>query len=217
MIRACIFDLDDTLVSGATVWRRAEEALFTRLGATFDPILAQSYRGLNAFGVGSVIYDALGPTDISAESCGTFLRDRLIGFSRTESVELPGATETIRLSSGLCPTAIASGSPREVIETVIGKFAWTQCVSEYVSSEEVPSGKPEPDVFLETARRLSCIPDECLVIEDSVHGAVAAKRAGMTCFVVPSADFHGEIETHSDGVFASLAEIRIAIERVFLS
>jgi len=52
---------------------------------------------------------------------------------------------------------------------------------EVVSGEEVPAGKPAPDIFLETACRLGLEPAECLVIEDSANGVSAAKAAGMQC------------------------------------
>src|SRR2546427_13222036 len=54
-----------------------------------------------------------------------------------------------------------------------------------VSAEEVPRGKPHPDVFEEAARRLGVPAHECVVIEDSRHGVEAAKRAFMRCIAVP--------------------------------
>ena len=55
-----------------------------------------------------------------------------------------------------------------------------------VSSDEVAHGKPEPDVYLEAARRLGCEPSACLVVEDSMNGVRAAKAAGMTVVLVPN-------------------------------
>ncbi|HEX7489825.1 MAG TPA: HAD-IA family hydrolase, partial [Anaeromyxobacteraceae bacterium] len=54
-----------------------------------------------------------------------------------------------------------------------------------VSAEEVPRGKPAPDVFLEAARRLGVPPHACAVVEDSQHGVEAASRAFMRCIAVP--------------------------------
>jgi beta-phosphoglucomutase-like phosphatase (HAD superfamily) len=54
-----------------------------------------------------------------------------------------------------------------------------------LSADEVPRGKPAPDVFLEAARRLGVPPEECLVIEDTRYGVEAAKRAFMRCIAVP--------------------------------
>ena len=56
-----------------------------------------------------------------------------------------------------------------------------------VSSDEVPLGKPEPDVYLLAASRLGVEPGRCLVVEDSLNGVRAGKAAGMTVVLVPNA------------------------------
>lgn len=55
-----------------------------------------------------------------------------------------------------------------------------------MSGEEVPNGKPAPDIFLEVARRLAVPPEECVVIEDRQKGVEAAVGAGMYCLAVPN-------------------------------
>ena len=54
------------------------------------------------------------------------------------------------------------------------------------SSDEVPLGKPSPDVYLLAARRLGVAPARCLVVEDSLNGVRAGKAAGMTVVLVPN-------------------------------
>jgi len=58
-----------------------------------------------------------------------------------------------------------------------------------VSSEEVPRGKPAPDVYLEAARRLEVAPGDCAAVEDSTNGLRAAAAAGMTVIALPNAAF----------------------------
>ncbi|MBI2200299.1 MAG: HAD-IA family hydrolase [Candidatus Rokubacteria bacterium] len=55
-----------------------------------------------------------------------------------------------------------------------------------VSGVEVAHGEPEPGIFLEAASRLGVVPGQCVVVEDSRNGLLAAKRAGMRCVAVPS-------------------------------
>ena len=77
--------------------------------------------------------------------------------------------------------ALASSSPRRIIDLFTSKTS-TQSYFEFLlSGEEVPNGKPEPDIFLEAARRLGAAPAECVVIEDSANGVQAAVAAGMRC------------------------------------
>ncbi|MFG3255110.1 HAD family hydrolase [Streptomyces sp. NPDC048172] len=83
------------------------------------------------------------------------------------------------------PMAVASGSSRAAIAAVLAATGLDALLGTYVSAEEVPHGKPEPDVFLEAARRLGAAPESCVVLEDAPPGAEAARRAGMRCVAVP--------------------------------
>ncbi|MGP3948443.1 HAD family hydrolase [Streptomyces sp. 7N604] len=82
-------------------------------------------------------------------------------------------------------TAVASGSSRAAIEAVLDTTGLAPLMDVAVSAEEVERGKPEPDVFLEAARRLAADPADCVVLEDSPPGAEAAHRAGMRCIAIP--------------------------------
>src|SRR5207244_13523350 len=58
-----------------------------------------------------------------------------------------------------------------------------------VSSEEVPHGKPSPDVYLEVARRLEADASACIAVEDSTNGIRSAQAAGMRVIAVPRPDY----------------------------
>ncbi|MFF7230962.1 HAD-IA family hydrolase [Streptomyces sioyaensis] len=90
-----------------------------------------------------------------------------------------------RLSEAGHPLAVASGSSRDAIETVLAGTGLGALLTTVVSAEEVAHGKPAPDVFLEAARRLGTDPAACVVLEDAAPGALAAHRAGMRCIAVP--------------------------------
>jgi beta-phosphoglucomutase-like phosphatase (HAD superfamily) len=83
------------------------------------------------------------------------------------------------------PVAIASGSAPRVIARLLDVAGIAGDVEVVVSAEEVPRGKPAPDVFLEAARRLGVPAHECAVVEDAAYGVEAARRAFMRCMAVP--------------------------------
>ncbi|HEY9373610.1 HAD family phosphatase [Streptomyces sp.] len=83
------------------------------------------------------------------------------------------------------PMAVASGSSRAAIEAILAVTGLAAYLTTLVSAEEVPRGKPEPDVFLEAARRLGVPAGACVVVEDAPPGAAAASAAGMRCIAVP--------------------------------
>lgn len=81
------------------------------------------------------------------------------------------------------PQAVASSAPMENITTLISSFNLRHYFDVFVSGADL-AAKPEPDVFLETAKILDRSPENCVVVEDSIPGVKAAKNAGMTCIAV---------------------------------
>jgi beta-phosphoglucomutase-like phosphatase (HAD superfamily) len=76
-----------------------------------------------------------------------------------------------------------------------------------VSGVEVPRGKPAPDIFLETAKRLGVAPNACVVIEDSERGVRAARAAGMRCVAVPCGATRHHDFTEATLVLAGLPDL----------
>ena len=186
-MRAVIFDMDDTLVATAGVWRGAEEGLLRSLGAAWSEELARKYKGMNALDVAGVIWREVRPERVSLAECRRRMREGLLaGFRRELPGAMPGAVECVRRMAAKGKVAVASGSPREAIEETMKRLGMWEHLAVVVSSEEVKRGKPWPDVFLAAAERLGARAEECLVVEDSLIGVQAAVAAGMRCVAVPS-------------------------------
>jgi HAD superfamily hydrolase (TIGR01509 family) len=112
---------------------------------------------------------------------------RLLAQIETGTVPMPGVPAVVeRLRAAGYPLAVASSSLPAVIEGRLRAARVRHLFEVVVSSFEVPRGKPAPDVFLEAARRLRVPAGGCLVVEDSRHGLLGAKTAGMRCAVVPT-------------------------------
>ncbi len=111
------------------------------------------------------------------------LRDRLIAILGTELSAIPGAHEALGSTAALgLPYRIASNSSHEEMAAKFERVAMTSLVEGRVhSAQDVPNGKPAPDVFLHAAAAAGVPPSACLVVEDSVPGAQAARAAGMAC------------------------------------
>ena len=100
---------------------------------------------------------------------------------------IDGAVDVVRRLAGRYRTAVASSAHRQVIDAALEALGLADAFDVVVSSDEVTRGKPAPDVYLETARRLEIAPADCLVVEDSLNGVLAATAAGMTVVLVPNA------------------------------
>ena len=93
---------------------------------------------------------------------------------------LPGAAEWVRrLHEAGWLQAIASSAPRANIEVMARVLGFSGVMRALVGAEDVRRGKPDPDVFLAAAARLTVPPERCVVVEDAAAGIEAARRAGM--------------------------------------
>ncbi|MED6183686.1 hypothetical protein PIB30_040071 [Stylosanthes scabra] len=124
---------------------------------------------------------------------------------------LPGANRLLKhLKNHGVPMALASNSPRESIEAKISYHdGWKSSFSVIIGGDEVRTGKPSPDMFLEAAKRLSMEPSSCLVIEDSLPGVTAGKVAEMQVVAVPSLPKQSHLYTAADEVVNSLLDLRL--------
>ena len=143
-----IFDMDDTLVATAALWRAAEDTLLRRLATSWTPELAQHYKGMNALDVAATIHRRLKAQMPLAEA-QTLLRNALIGCFAAAAVRpMAGAAECVRRMRQIAPLALASGSPPPAIAEALRQLDLAKQFRLVISSEAVPRGKPEPDVVV---------------------------------------------------------------------
>jgi HAD superfamily hydrolase (TIGR01509 family) len=126
---------------------------------------------------------------------------------------IPGAVEAVRRVAAQWPLAIASSSNPELIEVVIRVSGLADVFETAVSSQEVPRGKPAPDVYLEAARRLGIDAARCAAVEDSHNGIRSARAAGMRVVAVPNPHFPPDDEAlaEADVVLRSIDELTPAV------
>jgi HAD superfamily hydrolase (TIGR01509 family) len=128
---------------------------------------------------------------------------------RDELPLLPGAGDAVRALAASWPLGLASSSNRELIDLVLELSGLERFFRATVSSEEVPRGKPAPDVYVETARRLGVDPARCAAIEDSENGIRSAKAAGLRVLAIPNPRYPPDDEAlaAADDVLGSLADL----------
>lgn len=105
--------------------------------------------------------------------------------------------------------ALASASPQRLIDSNIEALDLAKYFTVQHSAEHEKAGKPDPAVFLTTAKRLRVNPENCLVFEDSLAGIRGAKAAGMFCVAVKEAATpFDEAQKLADYSLESLADFR---------
>ena len=144
------------------------------------------------------------PDEIAAE-----MGRRMLARYRERLPLIDGAVEAVERLAERWPLAIASSSNRPLIDAVVEGAGLAERFRATVSSEEVPRGKPAPDVYLEAARRLGVDPSRTAAVEDSHSGIRSAKAAGMRVLAIPNPSFPPDEEAlaQADVVLAGLADL----------
>jgi HAD superfamily hydrolase (TIGR01509 family) len=134
------------------------------------------------------MHDVLGVPEPPEEIDAEVVR-RMLERYETELPLIDGAVEAVQRLAERWPLGLASSSNRPIIERALEVSGLAPSFRATVSSEEVPRGKPAPDVYLEAARRLAVAPERCAAIEDSGNGIRSGAAAGMRVVAIPNRFF----------------------------
>ncbi|MFI1226651.1 MULTISPECIES: HAD family hydrolase [unclassified Streptomyces] len=181
-----IFDLDGTLVDSEPNYYEAGRRLLARYGVRdFGWEDHTRFIGIGTRETLTALREEYG-IDAPVEELLAGKNDLYLELAGASTEVFPQMRVFVeRLYAAGVPMAVASGSSRAAIGAVLAVTGLDGYIPLYVSAEEVAHGKPEPDVFLETARRMGAEPADCVVLEDAPPGAAAAHAAGMRCVAVP--------------------------------
>ena len=182
---AITFDMDGLLVDSEPLWFQAESAVMERLQGTWahgdqDVLVG----GSMATTVAYLLSKGTRPAEPAAVA--RWLTDAMIGLLTAGPVPvLPGALELVRQAqaAGL-PHALVTSSESEVVDAVLAHLDVVFPV--IVCAADVSRTKPDPEGYLLAAAKLGVEPQQCIALEDSVNGVLAAEAAGYRTVAVPS-------------------------------
>ena len=212
MIRAVVFDLDGVLLESEEVWDAVRERYVRERGGRYDEEVQRAMMGMSAPEWSSYLAEEAGVPG-SAERINADVVDLMLEAYQRELPLLPGAVAVVGRLAAQFPLALASSSNRAIFEEVLRLAGLADAFQATVSSEEVPRGKPAPDVYLEAARRLGVAPEHCAAVEDSHSGIRSAHAAGMRVIAIPNASYPPDAEALAlaDAVLRSLDELTLAV------
>jgi HAD superfamily hydrolase (TIGR01509 family) len=208
VIEAVVFDLDGVLIDSEHVWDEARQNLAEERGGRWSENASRDMMGMSSPEWSRYMRDDIGIEDEPEEISAEVVR-RLERIYRHELPLIEGARQAVERLAARWPLGVASSSNRELIDLVLELSDLDRFFAATVSSEEVPRGKPAPDVYLEAARRLGVAPERCAAVEDSENGILSAKAAGMRVLAIPNPQYPplDEALASADDVLGSLAEL----------
>jgi HAD superfamily hydrolase (TIGR01509 family) len=181
-----IFDLDGTLADTMPAHFGVWQGVAQRHGLTFPEELFYRLGGVPTVKIAALLIQQAGltldPLAVALEKEQTYV-DRLSrGQLTVRPIEAVIALARGHRADG--PLAVASGSTRRLVDHTLTALGITDWFGAVVAAEDTARHKPEPDVFLEAARRLGLSPARCTVYEDTDLGLEAARRANMSAIDV---------------------------------
>jgi HAD superfamily hydrolase (TIGR01509 family) len=195
------------LVDSEQVWDDVRRALARERGLAWPDEATRAMMGMSSPEWSRYMHDAVGLPE-SPEEINRLVVERMLERYHEAPPWIAGAIEAVQRIAARFPLGLASSSNRELIDAVLEAGKLVRLFRATVSSEEVARGKPAPDVYLETARRLGVPAERCGAVEDSHNGIRSAKAAGMFCVAIPNLHFPpGDVADEADVVLASIAEL----------
>lgn len=206
--KAVLFDMDGVLINTEPLHFRMWKEAFHNRGVEID---YEGYKdcigGTEEF-LRELIFRNYGADfreDKTLKAEVMAIKKRLIaekGFPK-----MPGVKEMLRdLYEAGFLMAIASSSSVSFIELAMDYIGVKQYFHVINSGENVARSKPAPDIYLDTARKLGAMPGECIVLEDSENGTLAAVSAGMTCVGLHNPDSGNQNLERAKAVIGELRE-----------
>ena len=181
---AVIFDMDGVLVDSEPLWKIAMKEVFSSLGSNLEKSDFQKTVGLRIDEVIAYWKPIENWTpeinDIEAE-----IIVKMVDLINNQSSPLPGVIDTLNFLKLKTPIGLATSSPQKLIDAVLNTLNIKEYFNAIQSAETETHGKPHPAVFLSAAKKMNVRPENCLVIEDSLNGIIAAKAARMAVVCIP--------------------------------
>jgi len=203
--QAVVFDMDGLLLDTEVVWQAAEEQLFAAHGAVFTREDKLAVIGTSFDLTARYFAERLGQP---SERGPALVEEMVLSMYEALQVDVagrPGALELVARLRGRLPLALASNSPRLLVDAALATAGLTDVFDVVVTSDDVARSKPAPDIYFLVCERLGLEPEHVLALEDSAAGVASAKAAGLACIAVPQ--FAETDVAAADRVIDSLEEL----------
>jgi HAD superfamily hydrolase (TIGR01509 family) len=184
VIDAVVFDLDGVLIDSEPVWEQVRRGLVAERGGHWAPDAQRRLMGMSTPEWARYLSEDLG-VGMPPEEVAALVVERMAARYRERIPFLPGAVDAVRRLAARWPLGLGSSAPAALIETVFQTAGLRSYIQVTMSTEQVPHGKPAPDIYLAVTARLGVSPAACAAVEDSSNGLRSAAAAGLHVIAIP--------------------------------
>jgi HAD superfamily hydrolase (TIGR01509 family) len=184
MIEAVVFDLDGVLIDSEPVWEEVRRGLVAERGGHWAADAQRRLMGMSTQEWARYLGEDLG-VGLPPDQVAALVIDRMAARYRERIPFLPGAVDAVRRLAGTWPLGLASSAPAVLIETVLDAAGLSSYFQVTMSTEQVPHGKPAPDIYLAVTARLGVSPSRGTAVEDSSNGLRSAAAADLHVIAIP--------------------------------
>ena len=195
VIKAVIFDMDGVIIDSEPFWKQAEFDVFSSLGVIVSDEFTPITQTMTTAEVADFWFEKYPWENVSLKEVEERVISRVIELIETNSCAILGIKSFIeRLKAQGLKIGVATNSPYRIIPSALQKVGVYKLIDVISSSEFEEKGKPDPAIYLSTAQKLAVAPSECIVVEDSYSGMLAAKKAGMKVIAFSNGQQHRTFE-----------------------
>lgn len=187
-IKAVIFDMDGVLVDSEVYWGQSRIEFAKDRSKVWTDELQREAMGRSTMAWAQVMKDRLQLNETLAEIVAE-MKARVIAHYEERMPIRPGALEAVQLAAKNYRVGLASGSPTDIIQSVLRLTGLDQLFEVIVYGDSIAKGKPAPDIYIEAMAQLGVKPEVTVGIEDSANGICSLKAAGMYIIAAPSPDY----------------------------
>ncbi len=205
MIKALIFDMDGLMIDSERLYFQAEEDMAKQFGVQLREETLWKMMGTKPIeGLAIFVKDLQLP--ISAQEALDMRNKVMRKKLQTELEPMPGLFHILETFFNRFKLAVCTGAQEEFLNIVVDSLKIRNKFDVLQSSDGIVKGKPEPEIYLKTCKKLRVNPQDCFVLEDSANGVTAGKKAGCTVIAIPSEYTQSQDFTSADFIASDLRE-----------
>jgi HAD superfamily hydrolase (TIGR01509 family) len=193
-IQAVLFDLDGVLIDTEPTWDQVRREFAERHGGRWTAELQDQMMGARTADWSQALSDVTQGA-LTAESAAEQVIARLAAIYRMDLAVIAGAADSVRALAQEFRLGLVSGSPEVLIRLVLHLAGIADCFEVAMSADDVAHGKPNPDPYVELARRLGVATRDSAAVEDSANGIRSAAAAGTRVVAIPRGEHRPAAET----------------------